>query len=313
MKAPTSRVTIVIPCYDQASYLPEAATSACAQTYEHLEALETLPGIAKHGEVPSRANDVSTSVTGKAQPDDATELWWERLDDETAFWYRWLRDQGGEWPDDFTFRMDPNSELQSDVRDYLDFAPGAHLRILDVGSGPLTILGKCWGNRAVAITAVDPLADRYAMLFDQMGLVPPVMPVVGEAERLAEIFNDDSFDLVYARNCLDHGYDPLASIQQMLKVVKPGSVVFIEHAINEGERQQYKGLHQWNFSVDDGRFVIWQPGRSIDAHSILETEAQVEVSRRDEDSDYLQVALRKNGSPDVRVHGGTRHEAGSLL
>lgn len=82
------------------------------------------------------------------------------------------------------------------------------------------------------------------------------MPVAGEAERLADAFGENSFDLVYARNCLDHGYDPMLAIQQMLKVVRVGGVVLFEHGVNEGERQGYQGLHQWNFCVSDDRFVI---------------------------------------------------------
>jgi SAM-dependent methyltransferase len=240
--------------------------------------------------------DPADRTRSTAQAQDAIERWAERLDEETAFWFRWLRDHGGEWPQDYAQRMDPDSELQPDIRAYLEFAPDAHLRILDVGCGPLTILGKRWGDRTLAITAADPLAEQYAMLFERLGLTPPVVPVAGVAERLTETFADNSFDLVYARNCLDHGYDPLLSIQQMLKVAKPGRVVFIEHAIDEGEHEDYGGLHQWNFRVKDDRFVIWRPGLSIDAHSVLEEQAHVEISPPSDGSRYVRVALHKRQS-----------------
>jgi SAM-dependent methyltransferase len=231
---------------------------------------------------------------GDSNDGAAADLWAERLDDETAFWYGWLRDRGGQWPEDYAQRMDPEFELQSEVRAYLDSTAGRHLRILDVGSGPLTILGKRWGDRTLEITATDPLAEQYAMLFQRVATTPPVMPVHSVAERLTDTFDESSFDLVYARNCLDHGYDPLQAILQMVKVTKPGCVVLLQHAINEGEHEGYGGLHQWNFCVREGRFTIWQPDRTIDAHSALEREAEVELYVSDDGSRYLRVALRKN-------------------
>ena len=165
--------------------------------------------------------------------------------------------------------------------------------MLDVGAGPLTILGKRWGQRRVEITAVDPLADRYAELFERFAVQPPVTPVLGQAERLSDVFAADSFDLAFARNCLDHGYAPLDSIRQMLRVVKRGGVVLLHHATDEGEFMNYAGPHQWNFRVEDGRFVIWQPGRRIDAHALLEATADVETSVATDDSRYMSVALRK--------------------
>ncbi len=222
------------------------------------------------------------------------DLWAERLDDETAFWYGWLRDRGGEWPEDYAQRMDPEFELQPEVRAYLDPASGGRLRILDVGSGPLTILGKRWGDRTLEITATDPLAEQYAMLFERVGTTPPVIPVHSVAEQLTDTFEEGSFDLVYARNCLDHGYDPLQSILEMVKVAKPGCVVLLQHAINEGEHEGYGGLHQWNFCLREGRFQIWQPDRTVDAHSALERVADVELYESDDGSRYLRVALRKH-------------------
>ena len=224
-----------------------------------------------------------------AVPDVRWEL---GLEEEIEFWARWLHDRGAPWSDDYVFRNDPESPLQPAVTAQLD--PGAtEVRLLDVGSGPLTILGKRWGDRRVEITAVDPLADRYAELFARFGLVPLVTPVLGQAERLSDVFPRDSFDLAFARNCLDHGYAPLDSIRQMLQVVKPGGIVLLHHATDEGEFMSYAGPHQWNFRIEDGRFVIWSPGQRVDAHALLELEADIETAVATDDSRYMSVALRK--------------------
>lgn len=239
-------------------------------------------------------------ATSTSEVEGAVDRWSEGLDEETEFWFRWLRDRGAGWSDDYVLRTDPESELQPHVRLYLESPPDAHLRLLDVGSGPLTVLGKRWGDRKLEITAVDPLADRYAKLFERVGLEPLVRPVCGEAERVSELYPHDSFDLVYAQNCIDHGFDPLLSIQQMLKLVKPRRFVLLEHAIDEGDYMKYAGPHQWNFNAEDGRFAIWRPGCHVDAHSILEPEADIEIELLPA-ARWIRVGLRKGQA------GGSRH------
>jgi SAM-dependent methyltransferase len=256
-----------------------------------------------------RSQQPSTS-----EVEGAVERWNVGLDEETEFWFRWLRDHGGPWTDDYAHRIDPEAELQPHIRRYLEPAAAGASRVLDVGSGPLTILGKRYNGQPLDITAVDPLADRYAELFERVGLEPLVRPVAGEAEHVAELFPPDSFDLVFAQNCIDHGYDPLRSIQQMLAVVKPGGVVLLEHAIDEGEYMEYAGPHQWNFRAEDERLVIWRPGLRVDAHAELEKDAAIEIESLTEDR-WLRVALRKRaatqpaerrGSPGLlrRLFGG---------
>jgi SAM-dependent methyltransferase len=224
--------------------------------------------------------------------DGAVDRWSDGLDEETEFWHGWLSKQGGTWPEDYRRRTDPEAELQPHVHKWIDPPPASKVRILDVGSGPLTALGKRWGDREVEITAVDPLADRYAELFDRVGLEPLVRPVPGEAEHVAEMFPANTFDLAYAQNCIDHGYDPLRSIQQMLELVRPGRCVLLEHAIDEGEYMDYEGPHQWNFRAEHGRFAIWRPGLWVDAHEALEKKARIEIEEMP-DLRWIRVALIK--------------------
>lgn len=232
------------------------------------------------------------SASSTASVEGAVDRWSEGLHEETEFWYRWLRNHGGPWPEDYRHRTHPETELQPHVRQWIDTPPGSQVRILDVGSGPLTVVGKRWGDRELEITAVDPLAERYAELFERVGLEPLVRPIPGEAEHVAEMFPPDTFDLVYAQNCIDHGYDPLRSIQQMLELVRPGRCVLLEHAIDEGEYMNYEGPHQWNFRSEDGRFAIWRPGLWVDAHEILEEKARIEIEELP-DLRWIRVALMK--------------------
>jgi hypothetical protein len=45
----------------------------------------------------------------------------------------------------------------------------------------------------------------------------------------------------------------------MVHLVKEGRFVLLRHLPREGERNCYKHLHQWNFDIEEGEFVIWRP------------------------------------------------------
>ena len=131
------------------------------------------------------------------------------------------------------------------------------VQILDVGAGPLTHLGKTCPGKTVRITAVDPLAAEYDRMLQKYGIEPLVRTQKGDGERLTDHFTTNTFDLVYARNCIDHSYDPEKAILEMIAVARPGCFVLMEHHPNEAETVNYAGLHQWNFSVNDaGDFLI---------------------------------------------------------
>ncbi len=131
-----------------------------------------------------------------------------------------------------------------------------HARILDVGAGPLTFVGFQSPGRTLEVIAVDPLAPAYDELLARHGVLPVVRTQPGDAERLNGLFAPNSFDIVTARNCIDHSYDPLAALESMLAVCKPGCTVLLQHAVAEAEAQHYAGLHQWNLRDEEGDFVL---------------------------------------------------------
>ncbi len=57
------------------------------------------------------------------------------------------------------------------------------IRILDVGAGPLTVLGKRLTGVQIDITAVDPLAGDYGTLLQRHGIAPPIRTQWCEGER----------------------------------------------------------------------------------------------------------------------------------
>jgi len=84
----------------------------------------------------------------------------------------------------------------------------------------LTFLGKIYKGKRVTITAVDPLSDEYDRILDKNQIQPLVRTQKLAAENLTKRFPSSNFDLVFARNSIDHAYKPERAILQMINVVK---------------------------------------------------------------------------------------------
>jgi hypothetical protein len=65
----------------------------------------------------------------------------------------------------------------------------------------------------------------------------------------------------------------------MLAVSKPHGVVVLYHAENEGQRERYNQLHQWDFTCEDGSFVIRdRHGRETNVTNMFDAFCEVECS-----------------------------------
>jgi SAM-dependent methyltransferase len=236
--------------------------------------------------------------------------WWRRVmqsfrwqsgrKSETAFWDRYLKTRGLRWQDEFERRMSPELELDAELAGLLSatLAAGEPPKIVDVGAGPLSVVGKRMGGVAVQLTALDPLAAEYDVLLKKHGLQPPIRTQPGKAEELSDLLPKASFDLAHARNCLDHGLDPFLAVMQMLSVVKPGGYVYLKHRPNEGINENWHGLHQWNFSIStDGKFMISSRTTEMNVNQALAGVADVRCELRQEaDGEWLVVIIQKRSS-----------------
>lgn len=138
---------------------------------------------------------VAVSVVHRAIA--SRKLWTRNLDDELTWWDEYLRTRGeatghGEG---FRKRMSDSEPLQSHLAAFLKTD---NPKLIDVGSGPVTTLGKTLNGKKLDITAVDSLADRYNELLDKYGLRPPVRTRAAESEKLTELFEPNTFDLAHA-------------------------------------------------------------------------------------------------------------------
>ena len=241
--------------------------------------------------------------------------WKNARGQEVGFWDGWLRTKGMSWKTTYTNRLNVSMPF---LFQYLLIASSApaqkHFRALDVGAGPLT----CAGFRVdevpgatLEVFASDPLAPDYDGLLRKHGLTPISRTLYARAEYLTEVFPRDAFDLVFARNSLDHSFDPVKAISEMAAVLKPGGYVVIEGHPNEASHQRYDGFHQWNFFLRGSRLIIQRfAWNEVDVQERL-SEQLAEVNCRKlthhdatpmlpDARDYMRCEFRKRGQPEPR-------------
>ena len=157
-------------------------------------------------------------------------------------------------------RLRPDSEVTGAHLDILDelsrYFSAPDIAILDVGAGPLTVINKLYKGVRLNITATDMLAEYYDSLLQKHGMEPPIRTKFCKGEEISTCFPKESFHWINAQNTIDHMEFPVECIKGMLPLLKPGGIVSLFHAVNEGEGENYSGFHQWNFYADGSDFCI---------------------------------------------------------
>jgi SAM-dependent methyltransferase len=185
----------------------------------------------------------------------------EGLAEELAYWRRELSG-GGSFDSFIRRRLDPatrRSECFPFVGELVELGRqrfrDTTLRVLDVGSGPLSTVAWIAEEGLGEVVAVDPLGDEYAALLAELGIDFPVVPRAGAGETLRELFEPESFHLVYSRNALDHAAEPQRCLDEIERVLVPGGALSLELFAFEGARQAYDGLHRFDFLTRAGELV----------------------------------------------------------
>jgi hypothetical protein len=116
--------------------------------------------------MPSLSNPINDKSSEHNPAGETIQAAWRSgLSSEIAYWRSWVETKGGRFPEDYTSRTSSDTELQPHIAHYL---PSGRIliSILDVGSGPLTFVGRKASGVALDITAVDALADEYNKILD---------------------------------------------------------------------------------------------------------------------------------------------------
>jgi SAM-dependent methyltransferase len=169
------------------------------------------------------------------------------------------------------------------------------IRVLDVGAGPNSRLGSIHPGKTIEIHAIDPLADVYREKFKKHGLKEknPVVNLAGE--DLLTRYQPDTFHIAYSANALDHAFDPVLAIKNVVTTMKPNGVFYLMGAENEGQNNNYQGLHQWNFEVKGDDLVIWSPkSASTSMRSVLSNASVHARKAPDLAGGWHLTTIRKN-------------------
>lgn len=148
--------------------------------------------------------------------------------------------------------------------------------VLDIGCGAVPMYANLLKEKNVSFYSVDLLANIYRNIYSNLKLDIRNLPNLGLVENLSSLFSNNSFDFVHASNSLDHSFDPILGLWQMLYVSKIGAKIILRHNSNEAERENYLGLHQWNICVENGKLTIWRNNKKFDVEKMLEGYASIE-------------------------------------
>lgn len=92
-------------------------------------------------------------------------------------------------------------------------------RVLEVGSGTGGLIFGFGNNLRVG---VDPLAVHYKRLYPKLQSSASTIAAFGEDLPFA----DASFDVVLSDNVIDHGTRPFAIVDEMMRVLRPGGLLY---------------------------------------------------------------------------------------
>ena len=227
------------------------------------------------------------------------EEWLKGIDFEIKFWDKLMETEGSCGGDPEVYKLRISPETRFSLEDEIETDETA---FCDVGSGPFSNCGVYTDKTNLKITAVDPLAKVYEVLKSKYGVVSPINPITGMVELLGRQFEENCFDIVHMSNSLDHCFDPVEGIKQMLAICKVGGKIILRHNENEAEHAKYQGFHQWNIHVENDKFYIWRKDIKIDVAEEIKEFAQVEKAEKAGDGSrwvHNKVVIRKTNEIKV--------------
>ncbi|MDR2577864.1 MAG: class I SAM-dependent methyltransferase [Chitinispirillales bacterium] len=223
------------------------------------------------------------------------ETWLKGIPSEVGHWRRAMEKN---WPD---FRDRISNERQCNIEQYFD---SPETFCIDIGSGPLSTCGSKTDKTKLRIIAVDPLAHSYKILRKKRNITAGIAPEYCMVERLTDKFEHNTFDIVHMRNSLDHAFNPIFGIMQMMAICKKDGKIVLQHTKNEAEEESYHGFHQWNLSVENGDFIIWRQNDKYNVSKILSEHAEVIIENTSEDRVDIVIIKKSDIGVDICIGGG---------
>lgn len=218
--------------------------------------------------------------------------WMAGIPYEVAFWQNVYR-----WPHTYKGMMKWSHYGGPITLEGFDAAAYLHdmqaPKVLDVGCG----MSYATGNYRMKdghlvpldIHYIDPLAPFFNEIRVRHRRELPEIEF-GMVEYLSSFYHE-SADLVMIQNALDHAANPVKGIVEAIGALRLGGVLYLNHHPDEAEKEHYKGFHQFNITIEDGRLVVWNKRERHDINSLLAAFATVETSRME--NGHIIAVIRK--------------------
>lgn len=226
------------------------------------------------------------------EPDFASEL---------LFWDTELG-MKGLYAESMVYRTDPdqqNKVYPSEIQPYIQGLAeklGRPPQVLDVGSGPVSMLAYGAHQGWFSLISVDPLAKQYLKILKKYHFEQDLKLVQGYGEKLAKKFGAASFDLVWMYNALDHSQSPQVVFAELYRVLRPGGYLLIQGQSREGTAAGWTGLHQHDLYVAPGGKLMcasWSKQEAVTLPPICL-------------SDGYALTLVESSEPSTGVHDWVR-------
>lgn len=221
---------------------------------------------------------------------------------EVDFWSGWVKGKGLVWESDWLQRLSPDTLVEANdkfLAEVLDLLETQTPKILDVGAGPISTVGKYTkSGKKVTLKACDPLGPAYTKMLNSAGVVPLTPTEFGIAESLANFYPEEKFDVVYSINALDHGINPVRAIENMLHLAADEGFVVLGHYRNEAIFEKGSGFHKWNFDTEHSDLIIHNDENRINVNQYFGNLVLVEtiVEKSPNGRDWIQCKLKKSSN-----------------
>lgn len=172
-----------------------------------------------------------------------------------------------------------NFPINNRIEKELKFFQNKKIRLLDVCCGPFPKSGIFSENYIIERTLIDSLAEDYHTLLKKNEIDTYGQRIICcNVENVHKVFREESFEIIYSKNALDHTYNPMEALTNLINLITYDGVIILEHYISEGKYTNYFGLHQWDFDVENGDFIISNQYKIIKLNATMEyTKVNIET------------------------------------
>ncbi len=191
--------------------------------------------------------------------DVSDKSWLDGVSNEIIFWWRYISERLND--KDFIDKIVTGGKFQ--YENLFEHYQKKDLKVLDIGCAITPDIGIISDKFDIDLTPLDPLGLIYNHILDFYKIDYRTPILTGLAEQLNNYFNGQKFDLIHARNSLDHCINVPEAFENMLKLVSNRGIILLQHFENEGLNQNYEDFHLWNITTENKAIKFWNPSSSF--------------------------------------------------